>query len=145
MTAAALLLGPVVWRRPVQLRPCGSWAAQHGPARNARNRARGQSTVLMVVMLFATVGMALAVAEIGQILDESARARTAADAAALAGASEGEAAAAEIAAANGASLVFFEEIASAGAEERTVTVEVRVGRASQRARAAATVEWAAPG
>jgi len=101
--------------------------------------------VLMVVMLFATVGMALAVAEIGQILDESARARTAADAAALAGASEGEAAAAEIAAANGASLVFFEEIASTGAEERTVTVEVRVGRASQRARAAATVEWTAPG
>lgn len=144
MTAAALLLGPVVWRRPqpVRLRPRGSCTAQRD---RARNRARGQSTVLMVVMLFATVGMALAVAEIGQILDESARARTAADAAALAGAAEGEAAAAEIAAANGASLVFFEEVASAGAEERTVTVEVRVGRASQRARAAATVEWTAPG
>ncbi len=138
MTAAALLLGLAAWRRPVQRRPCGSWMALH-------NRARGQSTVLMVVMLFATVGMALAVAEIGQVLDESARARTAADAAALAGAAEGEAAAVEIAAANGASLVFFEEVTSAGAGERTVIVGVRVGRASQRARAVATVEWTAPG
>ena len=52
-------------------------------------QARGQAAPLMVVMLLVLTVAVVATVEIGQLLDESARARTAADAAALAGAAAG--------------------------------------------------------
>ena len=106
---------------------------------------RGQATILMALILAMTVGLALTIVEMGRILDDSAQARTAADAAALAGAVEGEEAAAGLAEANGGALEFYEErdIGGDQAGTTTVMVRVRVGRASQTARASALVEWVA--
>ena len=95
----------------------------------------GQAAPLMVLAAVMTMGLILAAAEVGRVLDEAARARTAADAAALAGAAEGRAAAEEMAAANGAELVAFER------DGDRVTVAVRSGRAVRRARAEAFVTW----
>lgn len=92
----------------------------------------------MVLAAVMTMGLILAAAEVGRVLDEAARARTAADAAALAGAAEGRAAAAEMAAANGAELVAFER------DGDRVTVAVRSGRVVRRSRAEASVTWSAP-
>lgn len=91
--------------------------------------------VLAAVMM---MGLIMAAAQVGRVLDEAARARTAADAAALAGAAEGRAAAVEMAAANGAELVSFEQTGD------QVTVAVRAGRLVRRARAEATVTWLEP-
>ena len=99
----------------------------------------------MIVMLFMVVGLAMAVSEVGQLLDESARARTAADAAALAGAAEGRESASSVAAANGGSLVSYSQEDSGDAGSSAVTVKVRVARASQTSRALALVEWTTPG
>lgn len=101
---------------------------------------RGQATPLLLMMLFATVGLALVVAEVGRLLNESAQARTAADAAALAGAAEGEQVAAELAAANGGTMISYHEHDEDDGSS-TVSVTVRVGRATQTARASAVVEW----
>ena len=118
-----------------------------GAGARTQSADRGQATPLMLLMLVATVGLAVVIAEVGDVLDESARARTAADAAALAGAAEGEAAAAELAIANGGTMEFYgeefygeQDVGGDGAAT-TVTVRVRVGRASQTARAVALVEW----
>ena len=78
--------------------------------------------MVAVVLLLALVPLARAVAD-------EARARTAADAAALAGAAEGEDAAREVAEANGAELVHWR------AEGADVWVEVRVGDARAVAKA----------
>lgn len=105
----------------------------------------GQAAPLMVVVLLALMVAVVATVEVGQLLDESARARTAADAAALAGAAAGREEAAALAVANGGLLVSYAEQETAGdADVLLVTVEVRVGRASQTARAERLVEWTEP-
>jgi len=87
----------------------------------------------LVVML--VVVSLLALVRVGTALDDSARARTAADAAALAGAVEGREAALDMASRNGGELLRFERRGG------TADVEVRVGDATARARASARVEW----
>ncbi len=103
----------------------------------------GQAAPLMVLAAVMMMGLIVAAAQVGRVLDEAARARTAADAAALAGAAEGRAAAVEMAAvemaaANGAELVSFERTGD------QVTVAVRAGRLVRRARAESTVTWLEP-
>lgn len=95
----------------------------------------GQAAPLMVLAAAMTMGLIIAATEVGRVLDEAARARTAADAAALAAAAGGRPEAAELAEANGAELVAFDR---AGDQ---VTVAVRVGRVVRRARAEASVTW----
>ncbi|MDE0268456.1 MAG: pilus assembly protein TadG-related protein [Acidimicrobiaceae bacterium] len=101
---------------------------------------QGQVTILMVVVLFLVVGAALVIIEGGRILEESTRARTAADAAALAGAVEGEEVAADIASLNGGTLVSYTE-ASVGYDQTVATATVRVGRVSRMAKASAQLKW----
>ena len=98
-------------------------------------RDRGQAAPLMVVMLLVLTVAVVATVEIGRLLDESARARTAADAApGRAAAGLGEASA--LAAANGGLLLSYEEQEPAGdADALLVTVEVQVGRVTRTARA----------
>lgn len=108
-------------------------------------RDRGQVAPLMVVMLLVLTVAVAATVEIGRFLDESARARTAADAAALAGAAAGRTEAAALAAANGGLLLSYtEQEADGDSNAMLVTVAVQVGRASQTARAERLVEWTAP-
>ena len=108
-------------------------------------RDRGQAAPLMIVLLFVVMVAVVATAEIGRLLNESAQARTAADAAALAGAASGREEAAERAAANGGVLLSYEEEKPAGdSDALLVTVDVQVGRASRTARAERLVEWTAP-
>ena len=83
--------------------------------------------VLAVVAL--AVVVLLALVPVGRAATARARARTAADAAALAGAAEGEDAARELAAANGGELTAWR------AEGPDVWVEVRVGDARATAKA----------
>ena len=96
---------------------------------------KGQAVPLMTLVLLTTLTLLLAVARVAPLVDDAARARTAADAAALAGAAEGRAGADRFARSNGGTLVSYEESGS------TVTVEVVVGNASAAARAAASVVW----
>ncbi len=108
-------------------------------------RDRGQAAPLMVVMLLVSMVAVVATVEVGQLLDESARARTAADAAALAGAAAGREEAAALAAANGGLLLSYTEQEAVGdSDVLLVTVAVQVGRASQTARSERLVEWTAP-
>ncbi len=108
-------------------------------------RDRGQAVPLMAAMLLLAMGAVIATVEIGRLLNESAAARTAADAAALAGAAAGRDAAESIAAINGGVLVSYDEEESTGdSGALLVSVAVRVGRASQTARAERQVEWVAP-
>ena len=86
---------------------------------------------LVVVAGLGLVGLGV----LGQGAVQAARARTAADAAALAGVVDGAAGARRLAAANGATLVRF------GRAGDDVVVTVRVGRAVATARAAWS--WAA--
>lgn len=96
---------------------------------------RGQLAPL-VALLVVTIGLAcLAIGRFGGATLDAARARTAADAAALAGAAGGREEAARLAARNGATLVRFEQ---AGADVR-VLVSVAGHRATARARAAGAV------
>ena len=92
---------------------------------------RGSVTPLVAVVALAVGGLVLGLGRLGGLTAEAARARSAADAAALAGAAEGEAAARRLASDNGASL---ESFSVEGAE---VQGEVRLGRATARARAVA--------
>ena len=90
---------------------------------------RGQAVPLVIaVVVVAAVGV-VAMGRLAEGAVDAARARTAADAAALAGATDGRSAAAAVASDNGGVLVGF---ASTGDD---VLVEVRVGRATARARA----------
>jgi hypothetical protein len=100
------------------------------PARRGiRDADRGQVVPLAAAMLALIVAALVALVPAARALEDRARARTAADAAALAGAAEGEAAARRLAAANGGRLV---EYRSDGA---SVAVRVQVGVAAARARA----------
>ena len=109
-------------------------------------RDRGQAVPLMAAMLLLAMGAVVATIEIGRLLNESATARTAADAAALAGAADGPDGAASIAAANGAVLLSYEEEEEPvdDSDVLLVTVTVQVGRTSRTARAERLVEWTAP-
>ncbi len=115
-------------------------------ARPAPGRGElGQAVPLMVVVLLVVTLVVVATVEVGQLLDEGARARTAADAAALAGASAGRGEAESVAAANGGSLLSYTESQAVdGSQALLVTVAVQVGRASQTARAEGLVEWVSP-
>lgn len=108
------------------------------------HRDRGQAVPVMAAMLLLAMGAVIATIEIGKLLNDSAAARTAADAAALAGAAAGRDAAESMAGANGGVLVSYDEEPAAGSEALLVNVTVRVGRASQAARAERQVEWVAP-
>jgi hypothetical protein len=93
----------------------------------------GQALPLVVgIVALAALGV-VALGRFAAATVDAARARTAADAAALAGASDGRAAAVAVAAANGGSLVSF------AARDETVIVEVRVGDALAGARATLTL------
>jgi len=96
---------------------------------------RGQSTVLVAAGLVLAAAVLLAVVAAGGVVVDGARARTAADAAALAGAAEDRTAAAEVARANGGRLVAFR------AEGTAVTVTVALGRARATARAQRDGTW----
>lgn len=82
---------------------------------------RGQATVFGVAALGLVGMMLVALGPMGRALADRAQARTAADAAALAGAARGEAAARDTAAANGGDLVGYD------VEDGEVVVEVEVG------------------
>jgi hypothetical protein len=85
--------------------------------------------LLVIAVGFVTL-MLLALGPMGRVLADRAQARTAADAAALAGAVEGEAAARRLAAANGAELTEFRDL-----DGGEVVVEVRLDGVSAHARA----------
>ena len=129
------------------------------PRARPEARDHGQTAPLMTAMLVITAAVLLVAVEVGRLLDDGVRASTAADAAALAGAAQGRAEAASIAAANGATLVSYieerhddgashasraEEEIDDGAGSVFVTVSVRVGRATRTARAEGVTEWTTP-
>lgn len=89
----------------------------------------GQVVPLVLAVVAVAAAVLLLLGPLGRAAGDRARAAAAADLAALAGAAEGEAAAREVAAANGATLISW---AAAGSD---VWVEVRVGEAVDRARA----------
>lgn len=93
------------------------------------NDDRGQTTVLATLVLGVAVLLMAGMAMAGVALRDRAQARSAADAAALAGAAEGEASAAALARANGAQLVDYES------DGGRVVVEVEVGRINAFAKA----------
>jgi D-alanyl-D-alanine carboxypeptidase len=107
------------------------WTARRRGTRRNRNDG-GQVVPLAAALVgLCCVGL-LALAPAARALDDRAQARTAADAAALAGAADGERTAREVAAANGADLL---EIERNGDE---VVVQVRVGEVEAYARARGT-------
>ena len=96
---------------------------------------RGQALPLLLVVLAVSLIAMAVVARLGGVADEAARARTAADAAALAGAADGPSAARRLAESNGGVLVDYL------AEGATFEVVVRIGSSAARARAEVIVEW----
>jgi hypothetical protein len=93
---------------------------------------RGQIVPLAAAMVALCCVVLLALVPVASALDDRARARTAADAAALAGAADGDQTARQIAEANGADLVELERTGD------QVVVQVRVGEVEAYARARAT-------
>jgi hypothetical protein len=91
---------------------------------------RGQVLPLVAAVLVLAGALTLVVARLSGAAVDRARARTAADAAALAGAAEGEVAARSVAAANGGDLVSYRPIGRSDVE-----VVVRLARATATARA----------
>jgi hypothetical protein len=89
----------------------------------------GQVAPLCAVIVLVAAGAMLLIAELGVLAVHRAHARTAADAAALAGAAEGRETAAQVAAANGAVLESFV------VDGTDVQVRVRVGSTHATARA----------
>jgi len=96
---------------------------------------RGQAVPLVAVLLALAVVLLLAAGRLGRPVADAAQARTAADAAALAGTVEGRPGAVRLATLHGGELVSFTTFAGG------VEVRVRVGTAAATARATATVEW----
>lgn len=92
---------------------------------------RGSITPLVAVVVLAVGGLIAGFGRLGAVAADAARARSAADAAALAGAAEGEQAARRLAGANGGRIESF-ELAGTAAQ-----VRVRYGRATATARAVA--------
>lgn len=102
-------------------RPC--------PVRARCRGSNGQALPLVLLVIVLVAATALVIGRIGDLVVSHAQARTAADAAALAGARDGEAAAATAAAANRGTLVSF---VTSGDD---VEVQVSVGDARATARA----------
>lgn len=98
----------------------------------------GQVLPLTALALMLALSLVLFLARVAPLVDDAARAQTAADAAALAGAAEGRASAARFAVANGGELVAFQQNGS------VVQVVVSVGHASGQASARFRVDWIAP-
>ena len=106
---------------------------------NVRGRGNdGQAVPLIGGIVAVAVVLLIAVGELGRTAADGARARTAADAAALAGSAEGRAAAAQLAAENGGTLVSY------AADQGAVRVTVSVGRARATARAALVADEREP-
>ena len=91
---------------------------------------RGQAVPLLLVAAGVGALAIIGIADLAAGALDAARARTAADAAALAGALDGEPGAVRLAHANGAQVVSF------GRDGDQVLVVVKAGRATARARAA---------
>jgi len=89
----------------------------------------GQAAIVVVGATAVTAMLLLSIARFGSRLDAASRARSAADAAALAGASEGRGRAEAMARENGATLMAFVAI------DTSVVVTVRVGAEEATARA----------
>ena len=104
-------------------------------------REQGQVLPLVAVLIALMALLTVHIARVGGAANLRATAQTAADAAALAGAAAGEKAAESEARANRGRLVSYREV------DGDVQVEVRVGRATARARARGTLpeggSWAA--
>ena len=100
------------------------------PSRSRLRNDSGQAAALVVGLIGVLAVIVVAIGIFGVHLSDLARARTAADAAALAGAAHGSAAAGEAAGENGGQLDSFTAIGS------DVVVRVTVGTASATARAA---------
>lgn len=113
----------------VRLLVAGPWRPRR------RSGDGGQGLLLLVAGLAVAALVILALVRHGSVALDAARARTAADAAALAGAAEGPPAAHRLAAANGAT------ITSIHWGEGDVVVTTRVGRASATARARREGRW----
>lgn len=96
---------------------------------------RGQVLPWMMMIVAAAMAVVVVAVRLATVVDDAAQARTAADAAALAGAAEGEPAARDLAERNGAELLSFERT------WRGVRVEVRVGDVRARAEASASMVW----
>lgn len=96
-------------------------------------RDAGQIVPMMALVLFVVVVVAMVVIRLGLQVDRRARAQSAADAAAIAGATEGEDVAGSVTEANGATL---ESFVVRGSE---VEVVVRLG--DERATARARRQW----
>ena len=96
-------------------------------------RDRGQAIGLILIAVALIVTVAVAVAGLALRSAHHGRAQTAADAAALAGASAGEASANRIAEMNGARIIFYSELP--GADGLSVTVQVSVDGEAATARA----------
>ena len=105
------------------------------PSGRSQVGERGQATPLVAIALLLAGALTLALVDHGGRVIDAARARTAADAAALAGAAEGREAATRLAEANGG------RISSYRAEGRDVVVAVVVGEATARARASLDGTW----
>jgi D-alanyl-D-alanine carboxypeptidase/Putative Flp pilus-assembly TadE/G-like len=110
----------------------GRWTpGGRGSGRRDRNDD-GQIVPLAAALVGLCCVALLALAPVARALDDRARARTAADAAALAGAADGERTAREVARANGADLLEIER------DRDEIVVQVRVGEVEAYARARAT-------
>ena len=96
---------------------------------------RGQALPLVALVVTVVAGVLVVAVRLAEPLDDAARARTAADAAALAGAADGPDAAARLARDNGGDLVDYAETGD------EVEVRVRVGAAVAIARAEASIIW----
>jgi hypothetical protein len=94
-----------------------------------RRGEKGSTVPLIVVVVLAAGGAIVLLGRVGGAAVDRASARTAADAAALAGAAEGRGAAASVAAADGGRIESYQEL---GVETE---VRVRVGQATAVARA----------
>lgn len=107
------------------------WGPLQGPERRASGQ-RGSVLPLAALLLVVGGGLCVGLGRLGGDAVESAQARTAADAAALAGAAEGEDVAREVAEDNAAVVVSFLQ------EGLDVEIRVRVGAAEAVARATRT-------
>lgn len=105
------------------------WRRGCGRSPVRAGREAGQATPLVLAVVALAVVVLLALVPLARAAADRAQARTAADAAALAGAAEGQEAAREVAAANGATLVTWR---AAGAD---VWVAVTLGNARAVAKA----------
>lgn len=89
----------------------------------------GQAAIVVVGITAVAAGLLLSIARFGGRLDTASQARVAADAAALAGATDGRSRAEQMASENGATLIAFAVVG------QSVVVTVRVGSEEATARA----------